>query len=460
MNSDLKESVVNLRHKQHSYPEIAKILNIHPERARALYRRRHTKSHDNTVDFETTYSTSENMMQVSHVTDRIMSLDDLLDALEIDREEWEILRFKITKGEIGRRHEKKNLEFDEGKITGSIEDSGTIYVEPLFNITAWLVRKNPIPITPVVSPVSIHITPVTTRKISNSKIKTALILPDIHVGFSRDMSSHKLTPFHDRLALDITLQAAKLIKPEVIVFLGDILDLADWSDRFVRSPEMYWTTQSSVIEASWWLGEFRLACPNSDIYILEGNHDRRMEDLLVKHLVSAYQLKPAKVGQLNPPSLSIENLLSLQELDIKYIGDYPNGRVWLNESLSCTHGNVARANSGGTTSAVVRGLDSSEIHGHIHRKEWASKTVHGKYGTRTIDAFSPGCLCRIDGVVPAKKSNNNWQQGFATVTYDLEDAYNIVPYAIERGVSIFGSWVLKGKNNVNQIEKDTGWTLA
>ncbi len=459
MSEDVRGQVIDLRNKRYSYPEIAKLLNIHPERARAIYRR-NADHNEHISKKETTYSTSENSMQVSHTSDRIMSLDELLDVLEIDRDVWEIQRTKVHKGEMARRHEIKDLEFDAGRITGHIEDSGTMHVEPIFNITVWLIRKRPIPIDPVVSPATaITITDIPYRQRPERVLRKSLILPDVHVGFSRDIVTGELTPFHDRTALDIVLQVARSTYPDVIVFLGDIFDLADWTDKFMRTPEFYWTTQSAVIEAFWWLSQFRRYCPRSKIYLLEGNHDRRMETLLINHMIAAYQLKSADRLAF-PPALSVANLLSLDALDIEYVGDYPNGKVWLNEAIVCTHGKIARAAPGGTVSAVLKNANVSEIHGHIHRREWVSKTIHGRYGTRTVDAFSPGCLCRIDGVVPAKNSENNWQQGFAVVDHDDEDIYSIRSFAIENSSAIIDGEIYIGKDNLKQIESDTNWTLA
>ena len=84
MSEDVRGTVINLRNQRYSYPEIAKALNIHPERARAIYRRYRAYG-DLESEKDTTYNTSENTMQVSHVSDRIMSLDELLEASQLSQ---------------------------------------------------------------------------------------------------------------------------------------------------------------------------------------------------------------------------------------------------------------------------------------------------------------------------------------------------------------------------------------
>jgi hypothetical protein len=400
-----------------------------------------------------------NTMVVNSKDERIVTVKQLLAFAKVDMSIWEIQKQIVNKYEMGRKAKTANLDYSDGQVTGYIRDTGQIHVEPLIQVKVWLIRKSPIAISPAISPVKIQPTPTPTpKRKSPQDLKRALILPDTHFGFTRDMATESLEPFHDRKAMDIALQYAEDAQPDIIVFLGDTLDLPDWTDKFLRSPEFYWCTQPAIIEAAWWLGEFRITCPDAKIFVLEGNHDQRMENSLIKHLISAYQLKAADRLEL-PPALSIPSLLALDNLSIKYIDDYPNGRIWLNDRLACAHGSVARQAPGATVGAVARNADVSEIHGHIHRREWATRTLFGRHHSTVVDVFSPGCLCRTDGLVPAKNANNNWQKGFAIVHYtDLE--YGIMPVAIENDQAIVYDKVYYGQDQIRQIEQDTNWKLA
>ena len=62
----------------------------------------------------------------SKKSNRIKTLDDLIEACEIDTEVWEIERYIVNKWEVG----------------STIE--GRVIVEPLFQIKAWLRKNNDI----------------------------------------------------------------------------------------------------------------------------------------------------------------------------------------------------------------------------------------------------------------------------------------------------------------------------
>ena len=49
--------------------------------------------------------------------------------------------------------------------------------------------------------------------------------------------------------------------------------------------------------------------------------------------------------------MSVPTLLGLDELEITYEDEYPDGVVWLNDNLSCEHGLLARKGGGKATIA-------------------------------------------------------------------------------------------------------------
>lgn len=318
------------------------------------------------------------------------------------------------------------------------------------------VRREPKALAPQVQPVKIHPTKRTQAGRNHHGLKTAVHITDPHFGFSRDIETGDLTPFHDRRALDIAAQMIHRLRPDDIVISGDLLDLPDWSTKFVRSPEFYFSTQPAVVEASWWLARFRRTCLPARIVALEGNHDARMENALVTHLNNVYRLKPADEMEL-PPSMSVPRLLAMHKLEIEYIGGYPDADLWLNDRLVVTHGAKARSAPGGTVGAEVRESDITLVHGHIHRREWASRTIHGRHGRRVIESVCPGCICHIDGRVPSKAKKLNWQQGLTVIRYDDHGRYTITPVAISNGEAIFEGEIYRGKDPVAEIAEETGW---
>jgi hypothetical protein len=369
---------------------------------------------------------------------RIQTLEQLIEQCEIDLDEWIIDRHVVNKWEVGAK-----------------DATEEVVIHPLFQVKAWLTKREPEAITPVLSPVEIDIGAVKTLKPKKIKHGRALVLADMHFGFKRDVKTGQLEPFHDREALAAVFALIKDVNPDIIVIVGDILDLAEWSDKFIRSPDLYNTTQPAIVEAAWFLGQLRKMFPKTDIYLLEGNHEKRVTTTINKHVPVAFGLAGARDGL---PVLSVPNLLGLKDLAITYIGDYPNGEVWLGEHLRAVHGDVVRAKSGATASAILDDAQATTIFGHVHRCEMASKTLRGIHGARTVSAFTPGCLCRIDGAVPAVKARMNWQQGIGVVDFD-ETFVQITPVPIDQGVAMYQGKHYKGKSYVAQLKAETGWAF-
>lgn len=229
--------------------------NCTPESVRSIRRRLHRVNLGKSkTKSSATVTQTQNEIVAESNNSRIKTLEDLIRACDIDLDVWEIERHVINKWEVGAK------------------GATSLVVEPLFQVKAWLIRKVPIAVTPVIVPVNISYTPAHRKIQKTSRTKRALILPDPQFGFRKDINSGALDPFHDRAALDVALQIATEYSIDKVVWLGDVLDLPDWSDKFVRSPEFHWTTQPAVIEAAWWLREFKVAT-GAETSILGGNHE-------------------------------------------------------------------------------------------------------------------------------------------------------------------------------------------
>ena len=73
---------------------------------------------------------------------------------------------------------------------------------------------------------------------------------------------------------------------------------------------------------------------------------------------------------------------------------------------------------------MLKGAHVSQIVGHIHRREYAARTIYGPHGRRTIFAASPGTLCRVDGVVRLPTHRSRCAQVQVTdAAYDV--AYDV-----------------------------------
>jgi hypothetical protein len=379
-----------------------------------------------------------------HTTTSPRNLEQLLSVCEIDTSVWAVDHYIVNKWD-----------------TNSRSPQGEVETVPAYQVKVWLVRKTPTVCTwPVVAPIQLSgkqssfiKNPPTIKK---NKLKRALIIPDSQNGYRRDLRTGYLDPMHDRLSWDIVCQVAEHESFDEIILLGDMLDLPDWSDKFIRTPDLFFTTQPALLELHWWIA--RLARTKSKITYLEGNHEDRMRRAIVTNTMAAYDIRPVNEPAA-PPIVSIENFLSLKDLGVTYISPYKEGEFWLNDNLRISHGDVVRSKSGKTAEAVVREARCSEIFGHIHRIEMATKTVYGRNGAKQYVACSPGTLARLDaGVVPGTKARNNWQNGFAVVEYEQENGYfDIHPVQIIRGRAIYKSNIWIGEDKTKLIAQDTRW---
>jgi hypothetical protein len=386
----------------------------------------------------------ENVLEVeSKKSARIKTLPQLLRAGKIDKKIWRVDHFVLNKWEVGAK-----------------DAEGQIQISELFQVKATLRRKKMISAVPTLRPLEVNRSMVTLRKTRYKKtagVETVLILPDPHFGY-RKLPNGQLESFHDMKALDVVLQISYDLKPDRIVFLGDTLDLPGFS-RFVSSPDIEQLAQHAVIAANWWLGLMSDSSTGSARFLLGGNHDVRIETAILQNLKAAYGLRAADELDL-PPALSVPKLLALHDLGINYEGMYPNSEHWLSEDLLCIHGNVARKGGGKTVSAVVKDHDVSVIQGHNHRLERVGRTLFNGSRTRTIGAYSLGCLCKITGEVPAKNRRNDWQNGFGIATITEGYGSTVQLYEITDGQCLFGGRVYRGEDRTSVLSEDSGWDFG
>lgn len=277
--------------------------------------------------------------------------------------------------------------------------------------------------------------------------KTAVILPDPQIGY-RNIGG-ELDPFHDEAAMDVALQIlAATVRDthvDVVVNLGDFLDLPAHS-RYDQHTNWQQTTQAAIDRGHAFLATQRATAPNSKIVVIEGNHDKRISDTVMKFNAASFGLKRAYLPN-DWPTLSAPFLLRTDDLDVEWLDGYPARKYWLNDWIKCVHGSIVRS-GGSTASAYARSERTSTIFGHIHRIEVHHATQQDRHGAVRLFAATPGCLTRIDGAVPSVKGAvgldgrpirnfEDWQQGVLVVRYREDD-----PRAVPQTIHIQDGWAM------------------
>ena len=287
---------------------------------------------------------------------------------------------------------------------------------------------------------------------------TALFIPDTQIGFIWGEKHRHLIPLHDRVAMDCVWRIAYATQPEDIFLLGDMLDMASLSMKFPRPATYMQTLQPAIDELGWWLERLRRECPNSRIHYLKGNHEDRLEKLVDSQ---ANELGGIRAAGSNKPLLSLTNLLNMERLQIACQEDYDAG-IWLWTDIADVpvwvhHGTVARNGSGKTTRSIAQRSLYHTVQGHVHRNEQFSSTLHGPGGMRNVHSVSPGCLCRLDGVVPGD-GHPDWQQGCARFSLIDEKVHPQLVH-VQGGIAILDG-VHQGVDVAHIIQNDTGWAMV
>lgn len=384
---------------------------------------------ENTINERKTANTWE--MNSNHP--EIHTIDQLLDYCEVDRSIWmvddgPILNSWPTTAKKREIDVKYTLHEDEkGNVKslreGHVKSDGKLVSKTNLQIKVRLRRIVPVEVVPVIRPVTIGDgVKLPKPKPKKEGVLRTFFIADPHFGFARSVHNGKLTPIHDRRVLDIALQILEREQFDDITILGDALDLSEWSTRWVTTPEFYWTTQPTLIEANWWLRRYRNAQLKAIFDLLEGNHNR-FKDAIIQRLMAAYELRAVDELALDP-AISLPKLLALHELNINFIDGYKEGKAekWFTDAIMATHSDMASGTPGATANKMANYTMFTTIFGHIHRRELISKKIETRSGAKVITSVCPGCACRVDAVVPGNKKRQQWQQGLMIMTYTMDDS--------------------------------------
>jgi len=360
---------------------------------------------------------------------RPKTLDELLEVMEVDLDKYQVEKWIANKW--------------DGQLKG-----GTPI--PLYQVKVWLTPLVLEPIKPVVPQVQLNIPDLPKKSGRKAKIRKALLLTDLHVGFRRNIDTGELTPYHDREALDVALQIASRFPFDEIIFGGDQLDLPEWTTKYNKGPEFYFTTKPSILEFGWWLSRFMHTAPGARIRILEGNHEERLTKMMDNHLIAAYGIPQGR--EVIHEVFDFGKILGLK--DDEWIVGYPNNAYWLTPDIKIVHGNRTSSVPGLLPWKMLQGMDHSVIYGHNHKMEVAHKTVVSESGVKVLTAGSPGCLCRLDYVVPGHSHGQQWQQGIAVIYFTSTDLVRLELIPIHNGRAFYEGYEFSSTEGVHDLASE------
>lgn len=277
------------------------------------------------------------------------------------------------------------------------------------------------------------------------KWATCVVLPDQQFGYRITLDG-VASPFHDPRAIEIAEAICEAERPDDAVMLGDVNDLASFG-KYRQEPSAVPATQRGIDRAAVHVAV--VAALVRRLRILAGNHDIRIENLALDNALASAGLRRARRRPGEYPVLTMPYMLGLEDLpNVEWVGGWPAGATYINAGLAAIHGRTA-------TKQFVEKLLAEErvsvVQGHVHRYALGMRTRNDKREPHFTTAWSPGCLCRIDGAVPSYKSGldpwlepprswEDWQQGLSVVRYErdgdrfaVEDVRIVEGEAVHRG---------------------------
>jgi hypothetical protein len=225
--------------------------------------------------------------------------------------------------------------------------------------------------------------------------KTILTVSDLH--------DVEIDPFYLRVLID----TAKRVQPDIIAFVGDVFDLAEFG-RYGVDPREWDVVGRIKFVHEQIFKPLREACPETQFDFIEGNHEAR----LLRHMADATPALRAVLSDLH--GFTVSKLLGLDQFEINYIAkadlaaytksdlDKELGKNWkvYFDCFLCHHFPHGRSN----------GLPGVNGHHHHHHVWSEYNPVYGAYEWHQM-----GCGHKRDASYCAAEK---WNMGFSINNID------------------------------------------
>lgn len=88
-----------------------------------------------------TFVETDDGAEIVSESSRIITVEELLKVCKVDMNLWQVETSNISKYDVSRKSTVKELSFNNGKVSGHIDDSGKMHIEQMYSITVKLSRK-------------------------------------------------------------------------------------------------------------------------------------------------------------------------------------------------------------------------------------------------------------------------------------------------------------------------------
>ncbi len=204
-------------------------------------------------------------------------------------------------------------------------------------------------------------------------------------------------PYHDSVVVGLMENLLQDIKPDLLIYNGDIGDFYQISD-FDKDPARISNLQSDINQVKAMFRRHKIMFPRTEKKFVVGNHEKRLLHFL--------WTKAKELSSLG--CLTLEELFDLKEYGIELIA-YEQG-LMINDVFLVLHGDIASIHSGYTAKRMYEKHGGCGICAHCHRGgSYYKKDRFGIWGW-----WENFCLCHLN---PDWIKNPNWVQGFSLVHF-------------------------------------------
>lgn len=242
------------------------------------------------------------------------------------------------------------------------------------------------------------------------KIKKAIVIPDCQI------------PYHDKEAMRVVEKYMADNTWDYYINMGDFLDYFTISKYNNDKPGML---EGKSIIAECKEGEKILARhtkiirknnPKARMYYLEGNHETRAYDFVLKY--------PHLRGIIEP-----ENVLGFEDKGIKYLRSWShNENLKIGDALF-THGRYTNQHH---AKKMVDNFNMNVFYGHLHSTNAYNKVSMGS--KESLIGQSLGCLCDYPQDVDyTKGAPKAWQQAVTTFYFMPDGTFTYYISRIQNG---------------------------
>ena len=247
------------------------------------------------------------------------------------------------------------------------------------------------------------------------------------------MGDHQ-APFINHDLHELSLAFINNIKADTLVYMGDGVDF-DSISKHRAKPEFSSTVQEGLNSLHQVLTDL-MSTTLQEGHFLVGNHDIRLQNILLDKLPSIFGIKKANMSADEVSVLSLRNLLRLDELNINYcssdLGDYPHSTYEITNDLFASHGWIARKGAGNSARASIENLNRSLVVGHTHRLTVSYLTRWNGNIPIVYTAAESGTMADPRGLGYSRFPD--WQSGFLICTVHKDQSFNIEPVIYKDGV--------------------------